>query len=162
MKRIFKKEEEPKEIVEPQGVEVDDLYLSVLDQKMPAEVEKILLKEVDRMRRLSPSSAEYSIALAHIDYVTTLPWHRYTKDNLDITRAEKILDSEHYGLEEIKERILEHLAVRQMKLSRKNTILVVDDEKVTRMNLEHVLSKEGYQVDIAEGGTQALEFLKNA
>ncbi len=161
MKRIFKKEEEPREVIEPQVEEIDDLFQSVVEQKMPAEVEKILLKEVDRMRRLSPSSAEYAIALAHIDYVITLPWHRYTKDNLDITRAEKILDSEHYGLEEIKERILEHLAVRQMKLSRKNTILVVDDEKVTRMNLEHVLSKEGYEVNMAEGGTQALEFLKN-
>ena len=159
MKRIFKKEEET-EVIDTRAEEIAALREAVLDQSMPAEVEKILLKEVDRLEKINPTAAEYTIGLNHIDYVTTLPWNRYTQDNLDIRRAEQILNSDHYGLEEIKERILEHLAVRQMKLSRKNTILVVDDEQITRMNLEHVLSKEGYEVSTADGGTQALEFLK--
>ena len=160
MKRIFKKEEET-QVVDTGAEEIAALREAVLEQRIPAEVEKILLKEVDRLEKINPTAAEYTIGLNHIDYVTTLPWNRYTQDNLDIQRAEKILNSDHYGLDEIKERILEHLAVRQMKLSRKNTILVVDDEQITRMNLEHVLSKEGYEVSTADGGTQALAFLKN-
>ena len=160
MKRIFKKEEET-QVVDTGAEEIAALREAVLEQRIPAEVEKILLKEVDRLEKINPASAEYTIGLNHIDYVTTLPWNRYTQDNLDIRRAEQILNSDHYGLEEIKERILEHLAVRQMKLSRKNTILVVDDEQITRMNLEHVLSKEGYEVSTADGGTQALDFLKD-
>ena len=159
MKRIFKKEEET-EVIDTRAEEIAALREAVLDQSMPVEVEKILFKEVDRLEKINPTAVEYTIGLNHIDYVTTLPWNRYTQDNLDIRRAEQILNSDHYGLEEIKERILEHLAVRQMKLSRKNTILVVDDEQITRMNLEHVLSKEGYEVSTADGGTQALEFLK--
>lgn len=159
MKRIFKKEEAT-QVVDQGAEEIAALREVILDQKIPAEVEKILLKEIARLEKINPASAEYTIGLNHIDYVITLPWNRYTQDNLDIQRAAKILDSDHYGLGEIKERILEHLAVRQMKLSRKNTILVVDDEQITRMNLEHVLSKEGYEVSTADGGTQALEFLK--
>jgi len=159
VKRIFKKEEET-EVIDTRAEEIAALREAVLDQSMPVEVEKILFKEVDRLEKINPTAVEYTIGLNHIDYVTTLPWNRYTQDNLDIRRAEQILNSDHYGLEEIKERILEHLAVRQMKLSRKNTILVVDDEQITRMNLEHVLSKEGYEVSTADGGTQALEFLK--
>ncbi|MCG8552260.1 MAG: response regulator, partial [Desulfobacterales bacterium] len=159
MKRIFKKEEDTG-ILDTGAEEVAALREAVLAQSMPPEVENILLKEVDRLEKINPSAAEYTIGLNHIDYVTTLPWNRYTQDNLDIQRAERILNSDHYGLGEIKERILEHLAVRQMKLSRKNTILVVDDEQITRMNLAHVLSKEGYEVNTADGGTRALTFLK--
>ena len=153
MKRFFKKEIEP----EDPSSEIHELRQIVLDRKMPEPVEKIVLKEVDRLFKIHPSSAEYTIGINYIDYLTTLPWNQYTEDNLDINHAEAILDREHYGLDEIKERILEHLAVRVMKLSVKNTILVVDDEKMTRMNLFHVLGKDGYEVETAESGTEALE-----
>ncbi|OGR22397.1 MAG: endopeptidase La [Desulfobacterales bacterium RIFOXYA12_FULL_46_15] len=155
MKRFFKKESEQ----EDQTGEIDELRQTVLDINMPEPVETIILKEVDRLFKISPSSAEYTIGINYIDYLTTLPWNRFTDDNLDIDRAEAILNKAHYGLDEIKERILEHLAVRQMKLSQKNTILVVDDEKMTRMNLSHVLSKEGYEVEMDSSGSDALERL---
>ena len=153
MKKFFKKEHE----LEERSSEIEELRQSVLDKKMPEQVEKIVLKEVDRLFKISPSSAEYTIGINYIDYLITLPWNHFTEDNLDINRAEIILNREHCGLDEIKERILEHLAVRLMKLSVKNTILVVDDEKMTRMNLLHVLSKEGYDVDTAASGSEALE-----
>jgi len=156
VRRIFKKEEE----THTAASEIDALREAVLDRKMPAHVEEMVLKEVDRLVKINPASAEYTIGLNHIDYLTTLPWTFYTQDNLDMARAEKILNGAHYGLDEIKERILEHLAVRLMKLSWKNTILVVDDEKMTRTNLAHVLSKEGYEVDTAPGGEQALAYLE--
>lgn len=153
MKGFFKKEVE----LEDPSSEIHALRQIVLDKKMPEPVEKIVLKEVDRLFKIHPSSAEYTIGINYIDYLTTLPWNHFTEDNLDINHAEAILNREHYGLDEIKERILEHLAVRVMKLSVKNRILVVDDEKMTRMNLSHVLEKEGYDVEIAESGIQALE-----
>jgi len=155
MKGFFQKENEQ----EDDSSEIDELRQNVLDKKMPEQVEKIVLKEVERLFKISPSSAEYTIGINYIDYLTTLPWNYYTEDNLDMARAESILNTEHYGLEEIKERILEHLAVRLMKLSKKNTILVVDDEKMTRMNLFHVLTKEGYEVDMASSGSEAMEII---
>ena len=155
MKRFFKKESEQED---PTG-EIDELRQAVLDIKMPESVEPIVLKEVDRLFKISPSSAEYTIGINYIDYLTTLPWNHFTDDNLDMDRAEAILNKDHYGLDEIKERILEHLAVRQMKLSVKNSVLIVDDEKMTRMNLSHVLSKEGYEVETDSSGSDALERL---
>ena len=155
MKRFFKKESEQED---PTG-EIDELRQAVLDIKMPESVEPIVLKEVDRLFKISPSSAEYTIGINYIDYLTTLPWNRFTDDNLDMDRAEAILNKDHYGLDEIKERILEHLAVRQMKLSVKNSVLIVDDEKMTRMNLSHVLSKEGYAVETDSSGSDALKRL---
>ena len=161
MRGIFRKEEKPDTISsDTTAFEIDALRQAVMDRKMPPAVEEMVLKEVDRLLKINPASAEYTIGLNHIDYLTTLPWRHHTQDNLDMHRAEKILNQEHYGLEEIKERILEHLAVRLMKLSRKNTIMVVDDEKMTRMNLFHVLSKEGYEVKTAASGLEALEVME--
>lgn len=155
MKNFFKKDNEPDEKFD----EIDALRQSVLDRNMSEPVEKIALKEVDRLLKISPASAEYTIGFNYIDYLTSLPWNQFTEDNLDIKRAVTILDREHYGLQEIKERILEHLAVRLMKLSAKRSILVVDDEKMTRTNLQHILTKEGYDVETADGGDTALEQL---
>ncbi len=154
VKGIFRRE------AEEMPSEIDEIRQNVIDQKMPGAVEKIILKEVDKLSKISASSAEYTIGINYIDYLTTLPWNRYSEDNLDINRAEDILNKDHYGLGEIKERILEHLAVRLMKLSAKKKILVADDERLTRENLSHVLSKEGYDVTCASGGSQALSILK--
>lgn len=155
--RIFKKDPE-KEI----PTEIEELKATVLDAKMTEPVQKVALKEIERLRKTSPSSAEYTIGVNYIDYLVSLPWNRMTDDNLDIKRAESILDEEHFGLSDIKDRILEHLAVRILKLSRKHSILVVDDEKVTRQNLEHVFKKDGYDVKTAASGTEALTFLKES
>jgi ATP-dependent Lon protease len=152
---IFKKAEDNQ-----QPTEIDGFVATVREARMPPQVEKIVLKELEKLERTSPSAPEYTIGTNHIEYLVSLPWNKMTEDNLDIRRAESILDEAHYGLTEVKDRILEHLAVRILKLSRKQHILVVDDEEMTRKNLDHVLTREGYEVMTAAGGSEALNLLK--
>ena len=154
--RIFKKDSPPEA---PVTSEITGWREAVNRSQMPDTIRNIAFKEIDRLGQLSSASAEYAIGLNYLDYLMGMPWDRTTEDNLDIRRAEEILDEAHYGLREIKERILEHLAVRTLRLSRKYRILVVDDEKMTRKNLEHVFSKDGYLVETAADGAQALEMI---
>ncbi len=158
--RIFKKEKgQMKELPS----ELYELKEDVQRAKMPEPVEKVAYKEIERLMKTSPSSAEYTIGINYIDYLVSLPWNRITNDNLDIRRAESILNEDHFGLIKIKDRILEHLSVRILKMSGQHKILVVDDEKITRQNLEHVFKKDGYHVNTASNGSEALDFLeKNA
>jgi len=151
--RIFKKGE-------PQISDIDDLRHTVRDAKMPSQVEQVAVKETERLSKMSPSSAEYTIGVNYIEYLISLPWQSMTEDNLDIDRAEQILNDAHYGLHKIKDRILEHLAVRILKSSTRHKILVVDDEKMARMNLEFVFTKEGYAVQTAASGSEALGLLE--
>jgi len=152
---IFKKAEDNQE-----STEIDGFVEMVREARMPLQVEKIALKELEKLNRTSPSAPEYTIVTNHIEYLVSLPWNQSTEDNLDIRRAESILGEAHYGLAEVKDRILEHLAVRILKLSRKHRILVVDDEKMTRKNLDHVLTREGCEVMTAAGGAEALDLLE--
>jgi ATP-dependent Lon protease len=112
------------------------------------------------LERINPSTSEYTIGLSYIQYLVSLPWCVRTEDNLDIKRAERILDEDHYGLHQIKERILEHLAVKTLRMNRRPRLLVVDDEEVARRNLEHILSRENYTVDTAANGVEALARLR--
>ena len=152
---IFKKAEGNQE-----PTEIDGFVATVREARMPPPVEKIALKELEKLDRTSPSAPEYTIGTNHIEYLVSLPWNKMTEDNLDIRHAQSILDEAHYGLTEVKDRILEHLAVRILKLSRKQHILVVDDEEMTRKNLDHVLTREGYAVMTAASGGEALDLLK--
>ncbi|MFP4532463.1 MAG: endopeptidase La [Desulfobacterales bacterium] len=155
---IFKKGDKTEETEDL--TEIEDLREKVKAAQMPEPVVKVAMKELDKMAKTSSSSAEYTIALNYLDYLLSLPWHAATADKLDIKRAEHILNDEHFGLDEIKDRILEYLAVRIIKLSRTYTIMVVDDEERTRKNLEHVLTRESYAVVTAENGVEALEKLE--
>ncbi len=140
-------------------VEAEALRQAVDDAHMPEIVEKVALKEIERLLKMGPSSADYTIGINYIDYLVSLPWNKMTEDYLDIQNAKSILDEEHYGLGDIKDRILEYLAVRILKASHRHKILVVDDEKMTRRNLEHVLVKEGYEVVTAPNGMKAFELM---
>jgi ATP-dependent Lon protease len=140
--------------------EVEELRKTVLTAKMPQNVLKVVLKEIERLGKTNSDATEYTIGINYLEYLASLPWNMMTEDNLDIARAQKILDTEHYGLTDIKERILEHLAVRKLKLSSSHTVLVVDDEKIARQNLKHVLSKDGYAVTTAASGVEGLELLQ--
>ena len=154
--RLFKKE---KEQLQEIPSELEELREDIRQTKMPEPVEKVAFKELERLTKTSPSSAEYTIGINYIDYLVSLPWNRITNDNLDINRAESILNDDHFGLVEIKDRILEHLSVRILKMAGQHKILVVDDEKITRQNLEHVFKKDGYYVNTASDGAEALDFL---
>jgi len=134
----------------------------IASAKMPSYVQQIANKEVEMLSKISPSTAEYTIGLTYIDYLISLPWDKKTEDNLDIHRAERILNEKHYGLHKIKERILEHLAVKILMTNKKNRILVVDDEKIALKNLEHILKKEGYTVVTASSGEEAVKKLESS
>lgn len=158
---VFFKKNEPEDD-QPESVpELEGLKTQVKAAGLSESVEEVLLKEVEKLFKTSPSAAEYTIGLNYVEYVLSLPWNKMSEDNLDIRHAEKLLNLEHYGLSEIKDRILEHLAVRILKLSRRFNILVANDEKMTRENLNHVLTKEGYAVTLAENGRQAVDLLSN-
>jgi len=140
--------------------EIEELQKSVLNANMPQKVLNVALKEIERLGKTNSSATEYTIGINYLEYLASLPWNMRTQDNLDIDRAQKILDAEHHGLKRVKERILEYLAARKLKLSSSQTILVVDDEKIARHNLDHILSKEGYAVTTAANGREALEHLQ--
>ena len=152
------KAEEPP--AEENTSELDDLRRQVQGAALPAAVEQIAGREIDKLARTSPAATEYTIGVNYLQYLASLPWNAMTEDNLDIERAKNILDEEHYGLAGVKDRILEYLAVRIMKLSCSNKMLVVDDDQVARNNLCHVLGKDGYRVTAAGSGAEAVAMLE--
>ena len=103
-----------------QTIDVDEFRKKIDAAKMPEEAEKQARREVDRLSRLPTAAAEYGVIRSYLDWLVTLPWSQGTQDNLDIAHARKILDQDHYGLQDIKERILEFLAVRKLRLERKD------------------------------------------
>jgi len=138
---------------------VEELKNKISHSEMPAQVKDIALKELDLLSKMNSSAAEYTITLTYIEYLTSLPWNKKTSDNLDLERAERILNERHYGLYGVKNRILEHLAVKILSSNRNPRILIVDDEEIARKNLEHVLKKENYEVVTAQNGTEAFKLL---
>ncbi|MBC7262163.1 MAG: endopeptidase La, partial [Chloroflexi bacterium] len=86
---------------------------------MPPEAEKEARRELDRLSKMPPAAAEYSVIKTYLDWLVSMPWQVATEDNLDIERARRILDEDHYDLEKVKERILEYLAVRKLRQERK-------------------------------------------
>ncbi|MCQ6266470.1 endopeptidase La [Fictibacillus sp. WQ 8-8] len=103
--------------------EISSLKERIEKSDMPENVQEIALKELDRYEKMPGSSAESSVIRNYIDWLINLPWTKETKDQLDIIRTEKILNEDHYGLEKVKERVLEYLAVQQLTNSLKGPIL---------------------------------------
>jgi ATP-dependent Lon protease len=106
-----------------QAVEIEELRKKIEAAKMPEEAEKLSRRELDRLSRLPTAAAEYSVIRTYLDWLVSLPWSESTTDNLDISYARKVLDQDHYGLEDIKERILEFLAVRKLRMERKDELV---------------------------------------
>ncbi|MEH6940995.1 endopeptidase La [Bacillus sp. JJ722] len=103
--------------------EVSLLTEKIKEAGMPENVEKMALKELDRYEKIPSSSAESSVIRTYIDWLIALPWSNATKDDHNLRKAERILNEEHYGLEKVKERVLEYLAVQQLTKSLKGPIL---------------------------------------
>lgn len=103
--------------------EVAELEAKIKEAGMPEAVEKEALKELNRLSKMPPAAAEYTVSRTYIDYLIALPWNKKTKDNLDIKEAARILDEDHYDLHKIKDRILEYLSVRKLKPDMKGSIL---------------------------------------
>lgn len=103
--------------------EVEDLRARGAKKNWPAEVAKHFEKELDKILRINPSAAEYPIALNYAETMVELPWNEFTQDNFDLKHAKEILDADHFGLEKVKERIIEYLAVLKLKNDLKGPIL---------------------------------------
>jgi ATP-dependent Lon protease len=104
-------------------VETEEYRKKIDEKNMPEEAKKEALRELERLSRMSPSSAEYTVSSTYLDWITSLPWHDATEDNLDIAKARQVLDEDHYGLAKPKKRIVEYLAVRKLKPDSKGPIL---------------------------------------
>jgi ATP-dependent Lon protease len=104
-------------------VEIEEYRKKIEEKNLPEEAKKEAQRELQRLSRMSPSSAEYTVSSTYLDWITALPWNQSTQDNLDIAQARKILDEDHYGLVKPKKRIIEYLAVRKLKPDSKGPIL---------------------------------------
>ncbi|MFM7467574.1 MAG: endopeptidase La [Crocinitomicaceae bacterium] len=107
----------------PQTQDVRELEERAKSKKWSETVEKSFKKELEKLQRMNPQGAEYTVQLNYLDLLLDLPWSDFTKDNLDLNRAKKILERDHFGLEKVKERILEYLAVLKLKGNMKSPIL---------------------------------------
>lgn len=105
------------------GQEIDDLLRKLKKAKMPKSVRKEAKKQVERMEMMHPDSSEATIIRTYVDWILDLPWKKGTNDQLDLMAAKKVLDDDHFGLDKIKERILEYLAVRKLNPDTKGPIL---------------------------------------
>ncbi|WP_258098836.1 endopeptidase La [Marinoscillum pacificum] len=103
--------------------EINALRQKAKDKKWPDEVKKHFAKELDKIGRMNPAAAEYPVAMSYAELLVDLPWDEGTEDNFDLKHARKVLDRDHFGLEKVKERILEYLAVRKLKNDLKGPIL---------------------------------------
>lgn len=105
------------------SVEVEEYRTKIKERNLPEEALKEAERELNRLSRMHPSSSEYTVSSTYLDWLTALPWHEQTEDNLDIKKARKVLDEDHYGLEKAKQRIIEYLAVRKLNPESKGPIL---------------------------------------
>ncbi|MEJ6589851.1 MAG: endopeptidase La [Crocinitomicaceae bacterium] len=107
----------------PQEQDVIEFRKRAKTKKWTMEVGKLFHKELDKLQRMNPQGAEYTVQMNYIDTMIELPWNEYSKDNLNLKRSRKILERDHFGLEKVKERIMEYLAVLKIKGNMKSPIL---------------------------------------
>ena len=98
-----------------QQAEINELREQIEQKNLPEDVEKAVLRELNRLEKLPPAAAEYGVIRTYLDWILTLPWTEVTEDNLDLEHARQILDEDHFDLEKVKERIIEYLAVSKLK-----------------------------------------------
>jgi ATP-dependent Lon protease len=103
--------------------DLDGLEDRIAKANLPGEAEQVAKKQIKRLRNMQVGSAEYTVVRTYLDWILDLPWHNQTPDNLEIQAVRKVLDEDHYGLEKVKKRILEYLAVRKLKKDKKGPIL---------------------------------------
>jgi ATP-dependent Lon protease len=123
-----------------QTVEIEEFRRKIAESGMPEEAEKEAVRELDRLSKLPTAAAEYGVIRTYLDWLTSLPWSQRTEDSLEIPRAREVLDEDHYGLKDIKERILEYLAVRKLRKERADELeLDVPTDNIRRQRQGAIL-----------------------
>jgi len=107
----------------PLEQEVEELKTKAKEKKWNKEIGELFSKEINKLQRMNPAAGEYSVQLNYLQILLELPWNEYSEDNFDLKNAQEILDNDHYGLDKVKERILEHLAVLKLKGDLKSPII---------------------------------------
>src|SRR5436190_9567038 len=103
--------------------EINELRRQIDEAGLPDEVRTAAERELSRLERLPPAAAEYCVIRTYLEWIVTLPWNKWTEDNLDMAHARRVLNKDHYDIEKVKDRILEHLAVRKLKPDSKGSIM---------------------------------------
>jgi len=112
---------------DPKDKELRELKKKIEKKKLSDQAKEVLESEMERLEMMNPMMPDYNVARTYIDWILDLPWNEYTVDNLDIVRAERILNEDHYDLEKVKERILEYLAVRKLQDTQVFSLLLFQD-----------------------------------
>ena len=115
-----------------QAAEAEEFRKKIEAAKMPEEAEKMARRELERLERLPTAAAEYGVIRTYLDWLVTLPWSAQTDDNLDIAHAREVLNKDHFGLEDVKDRILEFLAIRKLRIERKEEFSKESEDKIRR------------------------------
>ncbi|MDZ7346510.1 MAG: endopeptidase La, partial [candidate division KSB1 bacterium] len=110
-------------IGDEKSAEIEELRQKLNEAKLPEQAYQEAMRELDRLSKMQPGAAEYTVSRTYLDWMLALPWSISTEDNLDIETAQRVLDEDHYDLEKVKERIIEYLAVRKLKQNTKGPIL---------------------------------------
>ena len=119
--------------------EISELRAKIDEAKMPEEADREARRELDRLSKLPPAAAEYGVIKTYLDWLTSLPWNKSTEGDIDIQRARQILNEDHYGLDKIKDRILEYLAVKKLK----QVAAAADESGLPTRNREPILCLVG-------------------
>ena len=122
-----------------QAAETEEFRKKIEAARMPEEAEKMARRELDRLSRLPSAAAEYGVIRTFLDWLVSLPWSVVTEDDLDIAHARRVLDEDHYDLEDVKERILEYLAVRKLRQERREELEALEIEDAIRRVREGVI-----------------------
>lgn len=149
-------EERPPQIQEAPPGPLTLLRRRIEEAPLPAQVLKTAINELEKLEKTDPAVAEYAVGFNYIELLLALPWNKSSQCKLDIVRAQAVLDTRHFGLQQVKARILEFLAAKTLCSKARQSILIVDDEEIARSNMEHVLRKEGYTCHCAGNGAEAL------
>ncbi|MBV5317524.1 MAG: endopeptidase La [Desulfobulbaceae bacterium] len=136
-----------------------DLRAKIKEAQLPCNILEAVTSELEKLEKTDAAVAEYSVGFNYIELILSLPWNKSSQCKLDLARAQSVLDTRHFGLAQVKQRILEFLAAKTLCSKARQTILIVDDEEIARANMEHVLKKEGYTCHCAGNGAEALEVM---
>ncbi|WP_419784260.1 S16 family serine protease [Maridesulfovibrio sp.] len=134
----------------------DEIFNRVESTDLPVHILDAARDECERLLKTEKSSPDFAISHAYLEFILSLPWNETTKDDLDVKRAAEVLDARHYGLGNVKERILEFLAVKNLRSRISPKLIIVDDEVIARENLSIIFEHEGYAVRTVGNGLEAV------